>query len=273
MRTASSASSKSKPFSKSPDDAKNTCPVTRYSRTRSFSLSSELTCSTCPTLRAKNSALNNTPTSTPMARLLVAITTMTVAIMTMLDDLGCSRRLRNEDQSKVPIDTMTMTATNDAMGIMASNGLANTTSTSRNAPATNVDKRPRPPDFTLITLCPIMAQPAMPPNRPDTKLAMPWPMHSRFLSLPVSVKSSTMVAVIMVSSNPTTAMANAYGNTIINVSRFSGTSGHRKCGNDPGNSPMSATVGTSTPTHTQTTVSSTIDTSGDGTALVKRGNP
>ena len=55
-----------------------------------------------------------------------------------------------------------------------------------------VDSRPRPPDFTLITDWPIMAQPAMPPRKPVAKLATPWPMHSRFLSLGVSVRSSTI---------------------------------------------------------------------------------
>ena len=76
---------------------------------------------------------------------------------------------------------------------------------SRNRPATRVDKRPRPPDFTLITLWPIMAQPAMPPTKPVAMLATPWPTHSRFLSLRVSVMSSTMEAVIIDSSKPTTA--------------------------------------------------------------------
>lgn len=65
----------------------------------------------------------------------------------------------------------------------------------------------RPPDFTLITDCPIIAQPAMPPIRPEAMLAMPWPLHSRLLSLLVSVMSSTMVAVIIDSSRPTTASA------------------------------------------------------------------
>ena len=34
-----------------------------------------------------------------------------------------------------------------------------------------------------MTDWPIMAQPAMPPKKPVTMLAMPWPTHSRFLSL------------------------------------------------------------------------------------------
>ena len=76
-------------------------------------------------------------------------------------------------------------------------------------PAQKVDKRPRPPDFTLITDWPIMAQPAMPPMKPVAMLATPWPTHSRFLLLVVSVSSSTMEAVIRDSSRPTTAIAAA----------------------------------------------------------------
>jgi hypothetical protein len=68
-----------------------------------------------------------------------------------------------------------------------------------------VDKRVRPPDFTLMTDWPIIAQPAMPPKSPETMLATPWPRASRFLSLVVSVSSSTICAVINDSSNPTIA--------------------------------------------------------------------
>ena len=50
-----------------------------------------------------------------------------------------------------------------------------------------------------------MAQPAIPPKKPDATLATPCPLHSRFLSLLVSVKSSTIVAVIIDSSKPTAA--------------------------------------------------------------------
>jgi hypothetical protein len=57
----------------------------------------------------------------------------------------------------------------------------------------------------LITDWPIIAQLAMPPSKPVPILAIPWPLHSRFLSLVVSVRSSMMVAVIIDSSSPTTA--------------------------------------------------------------------
>jgi len=57
----------------------------------------------------------------------------------------------------------------------------------------------------LITDCPIIAQPAIPPKKLETIFAIPCPLHSLFLSLVVSVKSSTIVAVIKDSSKPTTA--------------------------------------------------------------------
>ena len=55
--------------------------------------------------------------------------------------------------------------------------------------------------------CPIMAQPAMPPMKPVAVLARPWPTHSWFLSLGVSVSSSTIEAVISDSRSPTAATA------------------------------------------------------------------
>ncbi len=142
---------------------------------------------------------------------------------------------------------MIITATSAAMGIWPTQSLRNTTISNSTTPATSVDSRVRPPDFTLITDWPIIAQPAMPPNRPETMLATPCPLHSRFLSLLVSVSSSTMVAVISDSSRPTTASAAEYGKMIARVSRLSGTSGQRKTGRVSGSSPMSPTVRISRP--------------------------
>src|SRR3546814_20338810 len=77
----------------------------------------------------------------------------------------------------------------------------------RKAPAVKVDKRPRPPDVTLITDCPIIAQPPMPPKKAATILAPPCPAHSRCLSLSVSVMSSTICSVSGLSGSPTYALA------------------------------------------------------------------
>ncbi len=83
------------------------------------------------------------------------------------------RRLRSESQLKVPMDTMIITATSAAMGIWLTQSLRNTTINSSTTPAIKADRLVRPPDFTLITDCPIMAQPAMPPIRPEAMLATP----------------------------------------------------------------------------------------------------
>src|SRR5690554_769606 len=159
-----------------------------------------------PTLRAKNKALSNTPSNTPNAKLWVTTTTATVLSITIEELFGWLRKATTDDQLKVPIDTMIITATTAALGICATQSPKKTTSISKNTPAIKVDKRVRPPDLTLITDCPIMAQPAMPPKNPEAMLAVPWPTHSRFLLLGVSVKSSRIVAVIIDSSRPTAAM-------------------------------------------------------------------
>ena len=113
----------------------------------------------------------------------------------------------------------------------------------------------------------------MPPTSPEAMLAMPWPVHSRFLSLGVSVSLSTICAVSSDSSRPTTASVAETGKMMRRVSRFIGTSGNRNTGRLSGSSPMSPTVRMSRSSITATAVSSTIATSGEGIALVRRGNP
>ena len=92
-----------------------------------------------------------------------------------------------------------------------------------------------------------MAQPAIPPIKPDAILAMPCPLHSRYLSLGVSVISSTMVAVIIDSSSPTAANGTEYGKIIISVSRLNGIFGIKNIGSVSGNAPISPTVRTPIP--------------------------
>ena len=99
--------------------------------------------------------------------------------------------------------SMIITATRAAIGICRTRSLPYTTSTSSSTPATRQDRRPRPPDVTLMTDWPIIAQPAMPPRKPVTVFATPWPTHSRLRSLGVSVMSSTICRVIIDSSRPT----------------------------------------------------------------------
>jgi hypothetical protein len=61
----------------------------------------------------------------------------------------------------------------------------------------------------LIIVWPIMAQPPIPPKKPVTRFAMPWPTDSRVLLEGVSVSSSTNFAVISDSISPTSAMPRA----------------------------------------------------------------
>ena len=197
-------------------------------------------------------------------------TTVTVTTMTMLLDSGLCFRLRTDTQENVPMDTIIMTATNAAIGICRSQLSRNTTITMSTTPAVSVESRPLPPDFTLITDCPIIA-PAIPPNSPAMMLAMPWPLHSRFRSLSVSVRSSTIVAVISDSSSPTTARPAEYGRMIMKVSNVSGTSGHKKIGKVSGSEPMSPTVRTSIPKAILMVVSSMMQTNGEGMSFPTMG--
>jgi hypothetical protein len=73
-----------------------------------------------------------------------------------------------------------MIATRAATGTCETQGFSSTIRISSSAPANSVERRPRPPYFTLLTVWPIMPQPAMPPNRLAAALAMPRPVHSRF---------------------------------------------------------------------------------------------
>ncbi len=102
-----------------------------------------------------------------------------------------------------------MIATSAGIGIWLTQGPCATQKTSSITPAKAQESRPRPPDFTLIMLWPIIAQPAMPPMKPVAVLARPWPMHSRLRSVLVSVSSSTRLCVIRLSNRPTTATAMA----------------------------------------------------------------
>src|SRR5690606_23884090 len=206
MVTSLTTSLKSKESMKWSAEAKKTWPMTVYVLMRPLVWeSSFLTTIKRPILLAKNRAANNTPTKTPMARLCVVTTTATVVIITTLVEIGCFLMFFSESHEKVPIETIIITATKAAIGICFIQLSKNRTIINKKTPAARVDRRPRPPDFTLMIDWPIIAQPAMPPNKPEPMLAIPWSLHSRFLSLLVSVKSSTMVAVIMDSNKPTVA--------------------------------------------------------------------
>ena len=227
------------------------------------------------TRRANSTAAATTPTPTPIARLCVHTVTATVSTMTTVSLTGIRRRVEGRMlcQSKVATDTTIITATSTAIGMIATTSPNARTSTSRKTPARNVEMRVRAPEaFTLIIVCPIIAQPPIPPNSPDSTFAAPWPSDSRVFDEGVSVMSSTRAAVISDSSSPTTAIATANGKMMPRVSRVNGTSGISREGRLSGRAPWSPTVGTEMPNTTAAPVSSTIATRGAGTALVTRGS-
>ncbi len=192
-------------------------------------------------LRAKKIAESSTPANTPSDRSWVITVVPTVTISTVASVRGSLCRVVSEPQSKVAMETMIITATSAAIGMIETRSPRNTMKISRKIPADSVDNRPSPPDLMLITDWPIIAQPAMPPKKPVTTLAMPWPWASRFLPEGVSVRSSRMEAVSSDSSRPTIASAKAVGKMICRVSQFSGISGNRNTGRPSGSSPMSPT--------------------------------
>ena len=71
--------------------------------------------------------------------------------MTTEDVGGWRRRLGIEFHEKVPIETMIITATSAGIGTRPTHGPSTASRNSRNAPATKVDRRRRPPEVTLIT--------------------------------------------------------------------------------------------------------------------------
>ena len=121
---------------------------------------------TCATRRANRTIASTTPTPTPIARLPVATTTTIVTVMTSVSDSGIRRSVDGLTlcQSTVEIATTIMTAASATIGIRPMSASSPVTSASRNRPATTVESRVRaPPIFTFTTVCPIIAQPAMPP--------------------------------------------------------------------------------------------------------------
>ena len=71
-----------------------------------------------------------------------------------------------------------MTPTNDAIGINSIKDEAYKINIKRKIEAEIPAILVRPPDFTLIIDCPIIAQPPIPPKKPVTVFAKPWAKHS-----------------------------------------------------------------------------------------------
>ena len=174
--------------------------------------------------QAKLSAAITIPHSTAVARSVNTVMTVT-ATTTMASCSGTLPSTRSEPQANVSCATTNMTPTSAASGMWAISGDRNSTNSRIMTPPTRPDRRERPPEPRLIMVWPIMAQPPMPPNRPETMLAAPSATHSRLGWPLVCVMSSVRLKVSSVSSKPTIAIRPAYGAMIRRVSRFRGTVG------------------------------------------------
>src|SRR3546814_5905102 len=102
-------------------------------------------------LLAKKRPERMTPARTPCARSCVQTTITTVTIITTEDCHGWYRMSLIERHEKVPIETMIMTATSEAIGMIATSGPSTSNRNSRKTPDTKVESRVSPPDFTLMT--------------------------------------------------------------------------------------------------------------------------
>ena len=144
----------------------------------------------------------------------------------------CLIRL-SEENSNVPILTINIIPTSTATGIEAITSEKFTTSTISSKAAVIEESRPRPPEVKLITDCPIMAHPAIPPKNPEVTLPIPSAIHS-WLPFPLAPPiSSSTESVSRDSINPTSATINAIGKIIsIEVQEKSVLSGITNVGID-----------------------------------------
>ena len=197
-----------------------------------------------------------TPLITARARLWVTTVIPETKMRTKASVLGIFLKIRKLDHSKVPMTTMNITPVRAAKGIFSIRELAKRIKASKKRPADMPESRPRPPERILIMLCPIMAQPPIPPKKPVATLATPCPRHSRVLLPRVSVSSSIRVRVIKDSINPTAARMNEKGAMKTRVSQFRGMEKETKLGNSPPMEAMSRTtsVSKSRPITTKLTV-------------------
>ncbi len=137
------------------------------------------------------------------------IVTMVTSIITNASLFGIFLIILKLNHSKVDITTINIIPVNTAIGIASINLYPNSINDNKNNAADIPDSLLRPPFSTLIILCPIIAQPPIPPNKPVTVLAIPCPIHSLSVDPLVSVRSSIKRKVINDSINPTDAKINA----------------------------------------------------------------
>ena len=139
-----------------------------------------------------------------MARSVITVTTVTRTI-TKASIKGTFRMILRLFQANVPITTMNITPTRAANGICSIQDDATTINKSRNKAAAIPASRVRPPDFTLIMDCPIMAHPPMPPKKPVMVFAIPWAILSWLAPPRLLVMSPTRLSVSRLSIKPIAA--------------------------------------------------------------------
>ena len=155
--------------------------------------------------QANTSAATTTPSNTANAKLCKTAVTKVTNTMINTSDVGMRRNVRNEAHSNVPMATMIMRPVKAAMGNRSIKGAPNKMNTKSITAATMPLNRARAPELTLMRLCPIMAHPPMPLNKPLRMLAAPCATHSRLPWPRVPVISSRMFKVSRLSINPTPA--------------------------------------------------------------------
>ena len=163
-----------------------------------------------------------TPIKTATAKSTKTVTKDTV-INTNASDFGIFFKILKLDQAKVSITIINITPTNAAIGTISISLSAKSTKDNKVTAIIIPDNLPLPPEFILITVCPIIPQPPVAPNKPDTIFPAPCAIHSLFPLPLVSVNSSTKFIVIKVSINPTDAAKNAGKAINFKVSRLIGS--------------------------------------------------
>ena len=193
MITSSLSLPGSKRSRKEVTEPKNSGPVTAYTVEPLWSsLSSIRICLACS--QAKTSAETITPTTTATAKSVATVTADT-RTSTRASLRGTFRMTRKLLHSKVPITTINITPIRAASGISSINGEATRINNNKQSAAVMPDNLPRPPEFTLIMLWPIIAQPPIPPKKPVAVFATPWATHSLLPRPRDSVISSTRRSV------------------------------------------------------------------------------
>ena len=105
-------------------------------------------------------------------------------------------------QSMMSIPTFRAIPASTARGILAVRLAAPRITTNRIPARVNPERAVRPPVWMLTTVPIVAPAPAMPPNKPDIRLPIPWPMSSLLELCSVRVKLSATTEVSSASIQP-----------------------------------------------------------------------